>query len=194
MMASRSIPLKLVRQLPAVVGEYYRKWADYMYEQVPFCLADSFIHSQAHAERVLLYAMMLGDKLMPGDAAALTILAHAAVFHDTQRQDEWADVGHGARAAAFYKEFCRTHKEVEFMPEAVYVMGYHDRDDRVGREAIQRDFSAQAERMLMLYSIFKDADALDRWRLGRRGLDINRLRSDEAVALAGFSRKLIELR
>lgn len=186
-------PSKLIRQLPPIVGEYYRKWAAYMYEHVPFRLADSSIHSHAHCERVLLYAMMLGDKLMPGDEAALTILAHAAIFHDTQRYDEWADVGHGARAAVFYKEFCRTHKEVVFMPEAVYVMGYHDRDDRVGREAIQRDFSAQEERMLLLYSIFKDADALDRWRLGRRALDINRLRSDEAVALAGFSRKLVEL-
>ena len=45
--------------------------------------------------------------------------------------------------------------------------------------------------MRQLYAIFKDADALDRWRLGRFGLDINRLRSDEAAQLAGFSRTLV---
>jgi len=45
----------------------------------------------------------------------------------------------------------------------------------------------------LLYRIFKDADALDRWRLGRYALNPDYLRTREAEALVGFARKLVEL-
>ena len=31
----------------------------------------------------------------------------AAVFHDSRRLDDGIDKGHGSRAAAYYKEYCR---------------------------------------------------------------------------------------
>ena len=52
-------------------------------------------------------------------------------------------------------------------------MRYHDLDDKVGIEAIRKAFPENHERVEKLYAIFKDADALDRWRLGRWGLDEN---------------------
>lgn len=30
----------------------------------------------------------------------------AAVFHDSRRQDDWLDVGHGQRAADYYRSYC----------------------------------------------------------------------------------------
>lgn len=193
MMKSRVVPAKLVRQLAPVVREPFRRWAEYMYEHVPFQLPDSEIHAHAHCERVLLYALLLAAKLLPGDEEAMEVLAHAAVFHDTRRENDGRDTGHGARAADFYESFCKAHSELSFLPEAASLMRWHDRDDDKGRVAIAASFADSAARVSLLYSIFKDADALDRWRLGRRGLDINRLRTDEAVQLAGFSRTLVSM-
>lgn len=41
------------------------------------------------------------------------ILGAAAAFHDSRRQDDWLDVGHGQRAADYYREYCVSH-ELEF--------------------------------------------------------------------------------
>ncbi|MBR5894544.1 MAG: hypothetical protein IKZ13_03255 [Akkermansia sp.] len=192
-MKSRVVPQKLVRQFSPAVREPFRRWAEYMYEQVPFLMPDSIFHAHAHCERVLLYALLLSEKMLPGDDAAMTVLAHAAVFHDTRRENDGRDVGHGARAADFYEMFCREHPELTYLPEAACIMRWHDRDDSQGQAAIDTGFAEQAGRVRQLFAVFKDADALDRWRLGRRGLDINRLRSDEAAQLAGFSRTLVEM-
>ena len=59
-MKRKIVPQKLVRQLPDAVKEAYRQWADYMYEHVPFNMPDIVIHSTAHSERVLLYALLMG--------------------------------------------------------------------------------------------------------------------------------------
>lgn len=187
------VPAKFVRALPPVVGGCFKKWAEYLYSSVPFQLADSKIHSTAHTERVLLYALLIGCGEAGVNDRTLTILAHAAVFHDTRRVEDGKDTGHGARAAAFYEEFCRTHAEVEFMPEAACLMRYHDRRDDLGEQAIATAFPDSAEQVIQLFRIFKDADALDRWRLGRRGLNPDYLRTDKATHLVDFAKKLVML-
>lgn len=55
-------------------------------------------------------------------------------------------------------------------PEAAIIMRYHDRSDKPGEAAIRETFAESSERVRLLYHILKDADALDRWRLGRYGL------------------------
>lgn len=187
------VPSKFVRALPPAVGKCFKKWAEYMYQSVPFQLADSPIHSTAHCERVLLYALLIGAVELGDDSRALTILAHASIFHDTRREDEGKDTGHGARAAAFYEEFCKTHQELTFLPEAACLMRWHDRHDERGEEAIRAAFPDSADAVLHLYKIFKDSDALDRWRLGRWGLNPDYLRTDRALALVDFARKLVML-
>ena len=187
------VPSKFVRALPPAVGKCFKKWAEYMYQSVPFQLADSAIHATAHCERVLLYALLIGAVELGDDSRALTILAHASIFHDTRREDEGKDTGHGARAAAFYEEFCITHPELTFLPEAACLMRWHDRHDERGEEAIRAAFPDSADAALHLYKIFKDADALDRWRLGRWGLNPDYLRTDRALALVDFARKLVML-
>lgn len=180
------------RFVPAEVAVEFDKWADYLYDSVDFNMADSEIHSYGHTERVLLHSLIVGRSIFGNDTEALEILAHASLFHDTRRQDDYMDTGHGARAAVNYADFCRRHPELTMHPESQYLMRYHDLDDEIGLSAIRRDFSGEkAERVATLYRIFKDADALDRWRLGSCGLDSKYLRTEKAKSMTEFSKLVV---
>ena len=187
-----AIPQKQIDGLTPAVRELFTYWDDFMHRKVHFNMADSKIHAAAHCERVLLYALMIGERIFGDDKDALTALAHAAVFHDTRRQDDYLDTGHGARAAVYYQDFCSKHPDMHCYPEAVYLMRYHDLDDKKGEQAIERDFGADAPRVLKLYRIFKDADALDRWRLGHNGLDPKYLRTEPAKGLVDYARHTVQ--
>lgn len=180
----------IMAQAPEVAGGFDR-WASYMWDFVDFNMPDSPIHAKPHCERVLLHALRIASRLMPADAEAAEILAHAAIFHDTRRFDEYLDTGHGARAAVGYEDFCRRHPELTYHREAAYLMRYHDLDDSKGLAAIRRDFGDDSPRVELLYAVFKDSDALDRWRLGSRGLDPRYLRTSQARDDVGFARDLV---
>lgn len=182
---------ELLTLLPVVKG-LFMKWADFMYDRVRFNMPESEIHAAAHCERVLLYALIVGEEIFGDDVDSLEVLAHASVFHDTRREDEYLDTGHGARAAVYYERFCRDNEGISFHPEAVWLMRYHDLDDSLGIEAIRERFPEDSERVLKLYAVFKDADALDRWRLGRHGLDSRFLRTDKARSLVDYSRRIVQ--
>lgn len=177
--------------LSAPVKEKFERWDDFMHRRVVFNMPDSKIHAAPHCERVLLYALMLGEDIFGDDNEALDILAHASIFHDSRRRDDYLDTGHGARAATYYKQFCDENPDITYHPESAYLMRYHDLDDSVGREAIRKRFGKDAPRVLKLYDIFKDSDALDRWRLGSHGLDPKYLRTDKARSMTDFSRRIV---
>ena len=181
----------IVAGLDEDVRRDFEYWRGVMYDRVDFNMADSEIHARAHCERVLLYALLLGKALMADDARGREALAIASVFHDTRRQDDYLDTGHGARAAAYYRRYCQANKDIPYLPEAAYAMRYHDLDDALGIKAIEHDLGEDAQRGLMVYRIFKDADALDRWRLGHNGLDERYLRTEAARNLVDFARRLV---
>ena len=186
-----NIPKSEIEKLTPIVKDRFLKWESYMTRKVRFNMPDSEIHAAAHCERVLLYALIIGNEIFGNDSEALDVLAHASIFHDTRRQDEYLDTGHGARAAVYYEEFCRGNSDISYHPESVYLMRYHDLNDEMGQEAIRKSFGSGAERVLNLYAIFKDADALDRWRLGSRGLDPKFLRTVQAREMTGYSRNIV---
>ncbi len=64
-------------------------------------------------------------------------------------------------------------------------MAYHDRDDSFGENAMICDTTG---REVLLYRIFKDADALDRFRLGPDVLDVKFLRTDAAKELCDYAK------
>ena len=185
------VPDSYTENLSEPVRRLFFKWRQFMYSSVKYNRPDSLIHGMGHYERVLLYALMVAEKELPGDEEAMEILAHAAVWHDSRRLDEYLDTGHGARAAVYYHEYWSVNPEFKCHPEVDDIMRFHDIDDRIGNERIQRDFGDRAEYVKKLYHIFKDADALDRWRLGDTGLDPKFLRTDTARNLTSFSRKLV---
>lgn len=68
-------------------------------------------------------------------------------------------------------------------------MACHDLDDKVGNHRFER---ASLKSSLYLFWIFKDADALDRFRIASNALDIQFLRTDAAKKMVSFSENLVE--
>lgn len=186
------IPDRYLSGQPDIVVRLFRKWRDYMHSgAVDYSRGDSEVHGMDHYERVLFHALTVGYDIFGDDEDVLESLAQAAVWHDSRRHDDYLDTGHGARAAVYYTDYCRTHPEVRFHDEVPYLMRYHDLDDSVGQAAIKKGFGSNAPRVLKMYEVFKDADALDRWRLGSRGLDPKYLRTDSARAKVDEARELV---
>lgn len=160
-----------------------------MEENVEFWLPDSEWHTKAHSARVLLLALIIGHQKGLSDKE-LEKLGMAAIFHDSRRLDDGIDKGHGSRAAAYYKDYCRQH-ELYFDTHTYYITYYHDQDDSLGLAEIAKS-PAISERGVLLYQIFKDADALDRFRLGPDAFDENFIRTEEAHGLIDFAKYLLQ--
>lgn len=170
------------------IKEPYERWYTFMENNVEFWLPDSEWHTKSHSARVLLLALLIGHQKGLSDEE-MEALGMAAVFHDTRRLDDGIDKGHGSRAAAYYKEYCNAH-ELSYDAQTYYITYYHDQDDSLGLSEIKKS-SGLTERAILLYQIFKDADALDRFRLGPDGLDVNFLRTEEARQLVDFAKEVL---
>ena len=141
------------------------------------------IHGADHSKRVLLYALAIANAMNLPDEDRTT-LTTAALYHDTQRQDDWLDTGHGARAAHAYRAMASAAGD-DIEELAASIMQYHDLDDEIGLNAIAKEFGGRGVR---LFQVFKDADGLDRFRLGGTGPDPSFLRTDAAMALLDIAR------
>ena len=184
------------------VASMFRYYRQMMQEQIEFWqLTDGIdIHTESHCERVLLLALKLGD-LRELKLRSMIALSHASIFHDTRRKDNYLDQGHGDRAAEYYREFCDAHN-IKYLPEVYATIKYHDRDDAQGEEYIRKEApkhslasegekSDDTEGWLEVYHSFKDADALDRYRLGPWGLAPKFLRSEQSRSLMPFAQQLV---
>lgn len=165
--------------------EIYTKWAGFIENKVDFSYKASSIHTKDHEKRVLLFALIIGEEKHIS-TRDMEILAAAAAFHDTRRQSDGPDVGHGLRGARHYKEFAK-NKTIPFYPLSYTIMAYHDRDDKEGYDEFQKENSLKGA---LLYSIFKDADGLDRYRISQTAFDPRFLRTDEAKELVPLAKKL----
>lgn len=186
---------QILESQPEAVRTQFNRWAPYLYDWLIFNMPDSEIHAMAHCERVLLHALSMGYELMPDNLHAISALAHASIFHDTRRLDEYLDTGHGARAAVYYTQYAAGHADVDFDERAQYMMRYHDLDDTTGIAAIEARWGAdtpEGREAKLLYAIFKDADALDRWRLGSLGLDSKYLRTEAARNRVQYAKELVD--
>ena len=175
--------------VPEQVRPAYDDWKRFLDERVDFWLKTSEKHTKEHCARVLLYCLLIADRKKLSQKER-DILCAAAVFHDSRRQDDWLDVGHGRRAADYYKAFC-AETGLPFEQRCYDVMAWHDRDDWLGIDAIQSRIPQEQDAVL-LYQIFKDADALDRFRLGPGGFDPNYLRTNEAKTLVEYAKAVWE--
>lgn len=134
------------------------------------------IHGVGHSYRVLIHSHMIGIK----EGADLKTLYLAAITHDTQRYNEGYDTKHGTRSANWVKK-----QFPEANAKAVsYLNRWHVPSDD------------QAPEMTLELKCFKDADALDRWRLPiiNEGTVLNPkyLRTETAKQLIPFSKALYE--
>lgn len=137
------------------------------------------IHGLGHETRVLIWSQVLvsmvghEDLDVDGD-----VVGWAAAVHDTQRWNNGIDGGHGARAADWILE--RPHLIPASVPieQVAYVCRWHVPNDD------------NAPEMTPELKVFKDADALDRWRID--DLDPAFLRTTAARQLLDSSYSLWE--
>ena len=171
------------------IKKAYERWYQYMEQRLEFWLPDSELHTKVHSARVLLLALLIGHQKGLNDTEKDT-LGMAAIFHDSRRLDDGIDKGHGSRAAEYYKAYCTEH-DLPYDELTYYITYYHDQDDSLGLSEIGKS-PIIGERGVLLYQIFKDADALDRFRLGPDALDENFLRTEEARGLVDFAKNLLQ--
>ncbi len=165
----------------------YEHWRG-MLERIPFVHEKSACHTRGHCAHVLLFALKIAEALaLP--KGERDVLSTCAVFHDCCRFDDGKDVGHGLRAAEKYRATCGSHGLI-FDERVYFIMAYHDRHDGEGEAAIREHLKANADETLLLFRIFKDADALDRFRFGQYELNENYLRIPATHELIGFARRL----
>lgn len=171
------------------------------------------IHFRPHWARVLIHGLSMADAEGWSDAD-LACIGAAASFHDSRRKNPYLDTGHGARAAHYYARFCAAQGEdaggaLLFDPRAYLSICWHDRNDEDGFDAIETAVrknaiaSAGIPDMAValpagaeaapadVYRMLKDADGLDRVRLGKDGLDAHFLRTERARRAVPFARELL---
>lgn len=177
---------KALAEEPQDLQQTFYHWYTFMMHHIKFGAFVSVLHTKDHCARVLLYCLKIA-RMAGLDEDSVSVLCRAAVFHDSRRQDDTRDVGHGVRAAENYRDFCR--RGAVSWDERVYlIMAFHDRDDALGKSEFCKKGLSGA---VLLYNIFKDADALDRWRISPTALDVKYLRTPWAKTLVPYAKELV---
>jgi len=159
----RSLPVTRVRQF-----EPHPAW---------FIHSAGGIHGLGHETRVLLWGQVLASIAREEDIVADSdVIGWASAVHDTQRWDDGIDPDHGERAADWI------HATPNLIPPSVSL----DRVEYLCRWHVPPDH--MAPEMTPDLAVFKDADALDRWRID--DLDPSYLRTQSAHRLLKASYSL----
>ena len=165
----------------------FERWRRFLERELTFSHTESVCHTTEHVERVLLFALLLGRELEVS-SEDLDALALCSVFHDTRRHDDDLDVGHGDRAAAYYREYAAAHN-LNLDERVARIVARHDRQDRISEEKFREE--GADDETLLLYRIFKDADAIDRYRFGPKALNERYLRTSAARNLLPVLRPFV---
>lgn len=124
------------------------------------------LHGINHMARVLvLQEVMARLLLQDGHTFDQEAMRWAAVTHDTRRADDWDDAPHGRRAAAWVCEHLQKLIPATSLETVAYLNRWH----------VPSDDHAPA--MTPELAVFKDADSIDRIRMGGWNLDARKLRS-----------------
>ena len=178
--------IETLNSLIPAVNPRYQKYKEILYT-IPFDY-ESEIHGRLHSARVLIHTLFL-SKMKGLSVADRNVLCNAALWHDTGRKNDNYCEKHGYSGYTNYKNDCMSASE---KPDDIvsFLIKYHCRPDADGYKEIATNpvLNAQKKRVTMLYKIFKDADALDRVRLGIRDLDVNQLRCPESHNLTLVAR------
>lgn len=151
------------------------------------------IHGINHTKRVLI----LLDKIIQIEGLTLrdsNILGYAGLYHDIGRINDNIDMIHGIRS---YKRL--THKgllneiqelNAEDTKILKFIIEQHSFKDENAKININDYDIIEKDRALKLYEIFKDADGLDRVRIG--DLDIKYLRRESVKTLVKVAEELFK--
>lgn len=142
------------------------------------------LHAVGHTRRVLMLSLLLAylEGYQPSD---WELLALAAVFHDIGRDSDGYDPGHGQASYARTQDegllrWTDTGEREIFR----FIVENHDLPDNKAYQRVDRYELGDMQRTLRLYQAFKDADGLDRVRLGDLNPDYLRTGSAPRLLLA----------
>ena len=131
-------------------------------------------HNAEHTLRVLFDALLL----VQVQGIALTKkeshqLCDAILYHDIGRTNDDVDDSHGAKSRDIYYDTAS-----DCNPATAFLIEYHCLDDRKALADLKASNIRDKERVWLLYTILKDADALDRVRFGMRAVDPKYFRNE----------------
>ncbi len=136
-------------------------------------------HDAEHTLRVLFDALLLvqvqGIDLTKKESHQL---CDAILYHDIGRTNDDVDDSHGAKSKDIYYDAAP-----ECNSATAFLIEYHCLDDRKALKALKASNIRDKERVWLLYTILKDADALDRVRFGMRAVDPKYFRNEMAHKL-----------
>lgn len=150
-----------------------------------YFMNESHLHGKLHTYRVMCHVLLLGKKI---NLDHQTKLAFCAAFvHDMARRHDGFCLMHGPRAARI--------KVPEFIP-LFKKYGLNDEDISVIKTAVSNhsqyiDLNKKHPHYLVT-ALLKDADALDRVRLGHGNLNARFLRLPETQGMITFSHQLFD--
>lgn len=150
-------------------------------------LYQSKIHGQAHIERVIFFCLVLSYKYQLSKKDT-DILRYAASLHDTQRVDDSYDTEHGYRASIKSINYAPIAKDEKEILKAV--LASHSRPDKLMDSTINEFDVDNFQRAKKLARFFKDADGLDRVRIG--DLKSEFLRNSFSKDLISFAKRLFD--
>ena len=149
-------------------------------------LYKSRVHGSGHIHRVLLFAALIAwQEALPEDLVRQ--LFRAAAYHDVGRTFDGYDLDHGARSAQRLEEL--TGQTGEALAELQAAVTAHALPDARLEETVHAFHPADFDRAVELTRLLKDADNLDRVRLG--DLKVKFLRHESAKNLADFTLRLL---
>ena len=162
----------LKSELPKVVDKYHA-YVRCM-EDIVYNMTDWSPHGPKHSKRVLLLCLLMSEMLgLNGEDTH--VLATTAIYHDCRRDNDEADLNHGATSARAYMEEV-TNPD----PLVTQLCTYHCRPDENFMSVVHETpgVKEQPDRAIRLFQLFKDADALDLTRFGPGHLYYNTLRTE----------------
>jgi uncharacterized protein len=112
------------------------------------------IHGLGHEVRVLIWTQVLAAMVAEeGLTVDPVTLGWTAAVHDTQRLNDGIDADHGSRAAHWLRRRPFVLSAEASVEQIAYLCEWHVPPDH------------HAPEMTASLKVFKDADALDRWRI-----------------------------
>lgn len=150
------------------------------------------IHGYNHSLRVWILCMKLA-KLMQLSPEDTKILLICAAYHDIGRMNNLADDAHGMKSfqKVIQNNLLTSEMEQETCEIIRFIIEIHPMSDEKAKEHLGEYMLADVERTWKLYTIFKDADGLDRCRLN--DLNVKLLRTKEAETIVKFAYELLKV-
>lgn len=148
-------------------------------------LYQSKVHGSGHINRVMLLAGLIACQEDLEESFLRQYLA-AAAYHDVGRTFDGLDLDHGTASALRLEEL--TGYAGQALIELQAAVAAHSQPDRRMKEIVESYQPENLSRAMELAALLKDADNLDRVRLG--DLKVKYLRHESARNLVGVTKRL----